>query len=465
VQQLYVGPPDDPDRYEIISHIGGGGEGTVFRAKIAGSPDTDRFYAVKQFRSSELVSDMSEAALRQVLALRQIASIGMASVIEGFVGTYPHHINVAGSPNALFLVMDWVNGVPLDEWLLRNKNEWTHDYLLRLLDSVTYALDLMHSGHAVTDPLGRPLVMVHGDLKPANVRITTPDTQGHESAVLVDFGLLHTVSGTGLAPNYETRGYTAPELALGEPYTPAADVYGFGAVIYFAITGTDPPTNHDVALMKDRLSEAGMRHRERDTLISALAISPGDRPVGRLGWWLSDLRADTIVRRRPGRDQTPFNAKIANVAEPTILLVHGLGERKFQEVARFLESVADANVVVLGERASSGATWIEHLETHGRQATHAVVIVSAQVGDSKAASISPSPDSNVVLELGYFVGTLGRNHVTVLADSNSDLPTDIAGVGYVPLDSYGGWRIQLARELSVAGVGIDYGRVVRGSGP
>lgn len=62
---------------------------------------------------------------------------------------------------------------------------------------------------------------------------------------------------------------------------------------------------------------------------------------------------------------------------------------------------------------------------------------------------------NVVFELGYFIGKLGRNRVMALVDGDIETPTDISGVAYTPLDSHGFWKFALAKELKEAGYEVD----------
>ena len=62
---------------------------------------------------------------------------------------------------------------------------------------------------------------------------------------------------------------------------------------------------------------------------------------------------------------------------------------------------------------------------------------------------------NVVFELGYFVGLLGRSHVSVLYEPGVEVPSDYGGVLYTKLDEAGAWRTKLIRELRSVGLEFD----------
>ena len=66
----------------------------------------------------------------------------------------------------------------------------------------------------------------------------------------------------------------------------------------------------------------------------------------------------------------------------------------------------------------------------------------------------------MVLELGYFLGRLGRDRVCALHRGELDLPSDYMGVIYIPFDGAGGWRLQLAKELKAAGFGVDMNKAL-----
>ena len=54
---------------------------------------------------------------------------------------------------------------------------------------------------------------------------------------------------------------------------------------------------------------------------------------------------------------------------------------------------------------------------------------------------------NVVLEMGFFYGRLGREHVAVLYEDGVELPSDTDGIAYIPIDGAGAWKSKLLREL------------------
>ena len=58
----------------------------------------------------------------------------------------------------------------------------------------------------------------------------------------------------------------------------------------------------------------------------------------------------------------------------------------------------------------------------------------------KEDNLKPRARQNVILELGYFLRALRREHVCVLYKEEVELPSDIHGILYVPMDSFDGWK-------------------------
>ena len=61
----------------------------------------------------------------------------------------------------------------------------------------------------------------------------------------------------------------------------------------------------------------------------------------------------------------------------------------------------------------------------------------------------------MILELGYFVGRLGRSKVCALHKGDVGIPSDYLGVLYVQMDGAGAWKMKLATELQAAGINVD----------
>jgi len=61
---------------------------------------------------------------------------------------------------------------------------------------------------------------------------------------------------------------------------------------------------------------------------------------------------------------------------------------------------------------------------------------------------------NVVFEMGYFIGKLGREKVFLLFENGVDKPGDLDGIVYVPIDTADGWKLKLVRELKASGYNV-----------
>ena len=77
---------------------------------------------------------------------------------------------------------------------------------------------------------------------------------------------------------------------------------------------------------------------------------------------------------------------------------------------------------------------------------------------------SPNPRArqNVVFELGYFMGKLGRERVCPLFKGEVEKPSDIDGIVYVPMDNSDGWQLKLALEMDQAGLPVDLNKLKQG---
>jgi predicted nucleotide-binding protein len=139
-----------------------------------------------------------------------------------------------------------------------------------------------------------------------------------------------------------------------------------------------------------------------------------------------------------------------------VFLVHGHDEAAKHTVARFLGQLHLAPIV-LSEQANEGRTIIEKFEAHSDVGFAVVLMTPDDEGCPMDTHTAPQPRArqNVVLELGYFLGKLGRKRVAVLYKESVELPSDYHGVIYTPMDEGDGWKLKLAKELRQAGMAVD----------
>jgi predicted nucleotide-binding protein len=159
--------------------------------------------------------------------------------------------------------------------------------------------------------------------------------------------------------------------------------------------------------------------------------------------------------------QTAPTASPSPTARPReVFVVHGHDEGAREAVARFLERIG-FKATILHEQANKGRTVIEKVVEHGDVGFAVVLLTPDDEGYKKGEAARPRARQNVLLELGFFIGRLGRQHVCALKRGDVELPSDFGGVVYETFDDAGGWRQALGRELQAAGFEIDWNLVMR----
>ena len=145
-----------------------------------------------------------------------------------------------------------------------------------------------------------------------------------------------------------------------------------------------------------------------------------------------------------------------------IFVVHGHDEAAKHKIARFITDL-DLTATVLDEQPSRGQTIIDKFEEHAEEAGFAIVLLTADdicTPKNKKDESKPRARQNVILELGYFLCGLGRERVRILYEESVELPSDIYGISYVPMDERGAWRLDLAREMVSVGMMVDMNKLL-----
>jgi predicted nucleotide-binding protein len=168
-----------------------------------------------------------------------------------------------------------------------------------------------------------------------------------------------------------------------------------------------------------------------------------------------------IERLQMEDEDGPSESVVRRVTGTEIFIVHGHDEGRKEMVARFVQGLTGKTPIILHEQYSGSATIIEKLERYGGAAGYAIVVATGDDVGREAADTGgetfdrPRARRNVILELGYFYGLLGRDRVALLFEPGVERPSDADGILHVPIDSGREWRIELAKEIAGAGFEVD----------
>lgn len=201
-------------RYRLDSILGKGGHGVVFRAfdSILLRPVAMKMLHMAQ--EGESFWEQRSSLLKEAVVAARLS--------------HPHIVGVYDfqeARNAAFIVMELVEGVGLDRYLLA-KGSLSQEETIMVGLAVSKALASAHQQR-----------LVHRDLKPANVLL------GRDGAIKVsDFGIATFLSAQARAPGevFGTPGFLAPECICGRPYDEKGDLFALGVTLYLCLTGSAP---------------------------------------------------------------------------------------------------------------------------------------------------------------------------------------------------------------------------------
>ena len=161
--------------------------------------------------------------------------------------------------------------------------------------------------------------------------------------------------------------------------------------------------------------------------------------------------------------QLGLNMGENKVMSKKVFIVHGHDEAALHEMARTLSN-GGFEPIILHEQPDAGLTIIEKIERYSDVDFAVVLYTECDVGREKQASIEAQKyraRQNVVFEHGYLICKLKRNHVCALVKGDVETPGDISGVVYVKMDEAGAWKMQLAKNMSAAGLPVDLNEFCR----
>ena len=154
------------------------------------------------------------------------------------------------------------------------------------------------------------------------------------------------------------------------------------------------------------------------------------------------LEADSTLKMK-----APSHLKMQNTKK--VFIVHGHDNEAKETTARFIEKLG-LQPIILHEQSNAGRTIIEKFETYSDDIAFTIVLLTPDdVGAvaSDKTNLKPRARQNVIMELGYFMGRLGRLNVCALHKGGVELPSDYQGILYIEMDLSGAWKSKIAQEL------------------
>lgn len=162
------------------------------------------------------------------------------------------------------------------------------------------------------------------------------------------------------------------------------------------------------------------------------------------------------------KDSTAASSAAERPPDAPIFIVHGSDTLRAERIARTVTQATGRQTIILREQASLGRTLIEKFEQHAASASYAIVVLTPddEGGRKDQRQHNVRARQNVIFEMGYFYGILGRRRVSALLHPGVEKPSDIDGIVYITFDDNGAWKAELYRELEHAHIHVDISRAI-----
>jgi hypothetical protein len=292
------------DRYRIVSPLGKGGMGEVYRAEDLRLGQT---VALKFLpRSLAQTEEARERFTREVRLARQVSHPNVCRVFD--IGEISETTDAGKSITHTFLTMEFVDGEDLAS-LMRRIGRLPPDKAVEIARQLCAGLAAAHE-HGI----------IHRDLKPANIML-----DGRGRVRITDFGLAGLAAEIGGAEACAgTPAYMSPEQFAGGEVTPESDLYSLGLVLYEIFTGKrlfDASSSEEMARQRDKSAPTHPSQIVKDidplverVILRCLEKDPTKRPATAL----------QVTAALPGGD--PLAAALAAGETPSPEMVAAAGD-------------------------------------------------------------------------------------------------------------------------------------------
>jgi serine/threonine-protein kinase len=310
----------------------------VWAARLRGTRGFQKVVALKTL----LANGSDGHTLEQMLLdeARHASAIQHANVAQ--------YLDVGEQDGVLFLVMEWLDGESLSR-LIKNARQTCGIPLAVAIEIAAQVCKGLHAAHELKDENGRSLGLVHCDVSPQNIMLTSTGT-----AKLIDFGVARATLGGAAGTNSVTGklSFMAPEQIRGRDFDRRADLFSLGIVLYLLATGQHPFPGKTPREIMNRIRVGGSVRPPSElvadfpaeleqVILRALAHSPNDRFETAAEMLLA------LVRAAPERaEEHELAAFVEQVCKEEL-------EAKRREIARALSLNPDQDYSLTGAPPSS----------------------------------------------------------------------------------------------------------------
>ncbi len=208
------------DKYEFIKLIDIGGQAVV---ELACDRRLKRMVAIKRSNLNVLDETNQERLLREAYELARLSHPHIVPIYD----LVEHH-------QQLYIVMQYANGGDLDDQVKRSASGLSLVEVVDIGIAMCDALEILHRKG-----------IIHRDVKPSNVLLFVDEDTQESTPLLADLGVAYSMASVPITTDgkvYGTIQFLPPEAILGREGTvdPRRDVYGLGAVLYYALTKQYP---------------------------------------------------------------------------------------------------------------------------------------------------------------------------------------------------------------------------------
>ena len=301
--------PTNPLRYVPLLGIGRGGMGRIDLALAVGVPGAEQLVALKRLRETDHQADEDRAAL--VWEARLSARLSHPNVVAT--------LDLDELDGELMVVLEYLEGAPLSVLARAYEGTATGFPIPILLRVVRDALAGLAHAHELVDYDGKPLGIVHRDVSPSNIFVTSTGITkvldfGIAKVMIQDELMAETVQGAV----FGTPEYMSPEAARGEDVDLRADVYSLGVILFDMLCGRPPfeaPQSSEVLSMHIHTPPPNPRefapHREITQMAEDLILKAMQKDANKRYQNMGEFRRDlaqaygSISYRRHGGPADP----------------------------------------------------------------------------------------------------------------------------------------------------------------